>query len=119
MTLKSENTKIDAFDRAAEQVPSCALDAQGLAGQRERHRRLAPAVVKLERVGDLLLIDFAPGFDRHALDELIAVERECCPFFDFRFDPRSRHLEVAVHDPEAAAAIDAIAAALSQPNPEA
>ncbi len=69
-------------------------------------------------MGDRLLVDFAPGFDSHALDELIAVERECCPFFAFNFDQLSRHLEVAVQDPEATAALDAIAAGFSKANPD-
>jgi hypothetical protein len=99
----------DAFSRAAAQVPSCALDRQGLEAQRARHRRLAPSVLNVAREEDLLVVDFAAGFDRHALDELIAVERRCCPFFSLSFDEGSRRLAVGVRDPEAAAALDAIA----------
>ena len=103
----------DAFNRAAAQIPSCALDEDGLARQRQRHHRLSPSVVDMRREGDVLTVDFAVDFDRQALDELIAVERECCPFFAFSFDDRSRHLEVGVNDPGAAAAVDAIADQLS------
>ena len=104
---------LEHFDRAAAAVPSCALDHQGLADQRDRHRRLAPSVVHIERDGDLVKVHFAPGYDRRALTELIAVERECCPFFAFSFDERSRRLEIGVHEPDAAAALDAIADAFS------
>jgi hypothetical protein len=103
----------DAFSRAAAQVPSCAIDEQGLERQEERHRRLAPSVVQMRHEGKLLVVDFAPDFDRQALDELIAVERECCPFFAFSYDEHSRHLEVGVHDPEAAEVLGAIVHALS------
>jgi hypothetical protein len=104
----------DAFSRAAAQVPSCALDEQGIERQRERHRRLARSVVHMRRDQDLLVVDFARDFDRPALEELIAVERECCPFFTFSFDQHSRHLEVGVHDHRAASALDAIADGLSR-----
>src|SRR5437868_12336015 len=94
-------------------ILSCALDRVGLEEQRRRHRRLSPSVVQVTRQATVLGVDFAPGFDRRALDELIAVERECCPFFAFSFDERLRHLEIAVRDPDAAPALDAFADELS------
>jgi hypothetical protein len=107
----------DAFRRAAAQVSSCTIDEQSLERQEERHRRLAASVVQMRHQGKVLLVDFAPDFDRQALDELIAVERECCPFFAFRFDEHSRHLEVGVQDPEAAQALGTIVQALSAKPP--
>ncbi len=103
----------DAFHRAAARVPSCTIDERSLERQEERHRRLAASVLQMRHQGPLLLVDFAPDFDRRALDELIAVERECCPFFAFSYDEHSRHLEVGVHDPEAAEVLGAIVHALS------
>jgi hypothetical protein len=44
---------------------------------------------------------------------VIAVERECCPFFAFEFDDGSRRLRVGVREPDAAAALDALAVAFS------
>ena len=44
---------------------------------------------------------------------MIAVERECCPFFVFDFDERARRLEVSVRDDEHAPALDAIASILA------
>jgi hypothetical protein len=67
----------------------------------------------MRRVADVLAVDFARDLDRDALDELIAVEGECCPFFTFSFDAQTRHLEVGACDPEAAAVLDAIADGLS------
>jgi hypothetical protein len=94
-------------------VPSCTLDQRGLEGQRERYRRAAGAVVHIGRERQLLIVDFAPSFDRQALAELIAVERECCPFFSFSFDEQRRRLQVGVRETDHAAALAAIEAAFS------
>ncbi len=102
-----------AFARTAAQIPNCTLDGNGLARQRERYRRVSAAVTHVKREGEVLVVVFAPGFDRQALDELIAVERECCPFFTFSFEERSHQLEVGVSTPDAAGALDAIADGLS------
>ena len=91
------------------EVPSCALDDEGLARQRERYLQLAPAVAGMRRDGPQLTVQFAPEYDRRALDEIIAVERECCPFFGFWFDEGARRLAVGVSNPEHIAALDAIA----------
>jgi hypothetical protein len=90
-------------------VPSCTLDEAGLRGQRERRALLAPAVTAAERRGDTLAIRFAADFNRSALDELVRVERECCPFFVFQFDDEERLLKVSVDDASHAPALDAIA----------
>lgn len=92
---------------------SCALDEQGLRRQRERYARLAPSVVRMRREARELLVDFAPGVHRETLAALIAVERECCPFFALDFDERSRRLRVGVREPRAAPALEALADALS------
>ena|SRR5437870_5648835 len=92
---------------------SCALDERGLRRQRERYARLAPSVVHVRRAAQELLVEFAPSFDRATLAALIAVERECCPFFALHFDEGSRRLRVGVGDPEAAAALHALAGELS------
>ena len=102
----------DSFTRARAAIPSCSLSAAGLERQRERHARLAPDVVGARRRGDDLLIRFAEGYDRAALDQLVAVERECCPFFALRIDDDERSLYVAVGDPAHRPALDALAAAL-------
>jgi hypothetical protein len=93
-------------------IPSCALDEQGVRDQQSRQRRLAPSVTNVTRRGATLLIEFAAGFDRRALDEMIEVERECCPFFRFAFDEHARRLTVTVAEPEHAPAVEAVAAAL-------
>jgi len=64
------------------------------------------------------MVGFARDYDRAALDELIAVERECCPFFTFGFDEQCRRLVVGVVERDAAAALDAFAEAFARPGPE-
>jgi hypothetical protein len=96
-------------------LPSCALDEQGLQEQRARYARLAASVTAAERSDDRLHFRFAEDFDRAALTEAIAVERECCPFFEIAFDADKRELSVGVSDRRMLPALEAIAFALAAP----
>ena len=89
-------------------VPSCALTDAELTRQVERQRRLAPDVERAVRDGAALEVQFRPGFDRGALDEMIAIERECCPFFTFAFDEGERTLTIGVEEVKMAPALDAL-----------
>ena len=91
------------------EVSTCALDDEGLARHHERYVRLAPAVVAMRRDGPQLTVQFAPDYDERTLAELIAVERQCCPFFGFWFDEDARRLAVGVTAAEHAPALDSIA----------
>jgi hypothetical protein len=101
-------------DRPATQIPSCALSEHDLGRQLEGWRGLASSVTRMRRLQQRLSIELAPDFDRLVLEELIAVERECCPFFTLSLDERSRRLEVGVDDAQAAAALDAIEHSISR-----
>jgi hypothetical protein len=46
------------------------------------------------------------------VDELVAVERECCPFFMIRWEPEPRRFSIAVRRPEEEPALEAVAYAL-------
>jgi hypothetical protein len=96
-------------------VPLCSLNDEGRAAQRERQARLAPDVASIARRGSKVVVEFAEDFDRAALDELVAVERECCPFFSFEYDEERRVLSVGIPGAEHELALDAIAALLAQP----
>jgi hypothetical protein len=111
--VSRSKTDSDAFTSAMEQINTCALDEQGIQEQRRRHARLAPSVTNIERGDEAVEIRFAPGFDRQTLGEMVAVEEECCPFFQFDFDERKRQLTVTVLEAEQAPALDAIAAQLT------
>jgi hypothetical protein len=103
------------FDDLKKAVPSCAANEAELAHQRERQAELAPSVRSVERYGDTVVVEFEAGFAKRALDELIEVERRCCPFFVFEFDEDRRRLEVSVRERAKLPALDAIAALLRAP----
>jgi hypothetical protein len=108
----SERAASDPFAPAIAEIPSCALDEAGLREQRARYVRLAPSVASLGREGRAVEVEFADGFDQRTLEETIAVERECCPFFEFEFDESERRLRITVREAEQAPALDALAHSL-------
>lgn len=110
--MSSDPANTDAFDEAIAQIPRCALDEAGVREQRARYARLAPSVARLKREPEALLIEFSEGFDRDTLDEALAVERACCPFFQFEFNEPERRLRTTVREAEQLPALDAMAHAL-------
>jgi hypothetical protein len=89
--------------------PSCSLDEAGAREQRARYARLAGAVRRLVRETDSVEIEFGQDLDPELLEEALAVERECCPFFQFSFDRSEGRLLVTVADESMLPALDAIA----------
>jgi hypothetical protein len=119
MNQASETLKSDpeTLDKAIAAVPSCALTEEGLRAQRARMKALGPSVSYFKRDEDRVTIDFKPDYDPALLDETLAVERECCPFFRFDLDAASRRLTVSVNDPDHRAGLDALTQALGPPAP--
>jgi hypothetical protein len=66
----------------------------------------------LERRRRCLIVELSESVDPKLVDELLAVERECCPFFELGWEPGARRLTVSVSYPEHEPALDAIAFAL-------
>jgi hypothetical protein len=97
---------------ASDRLPSCALDEAGVQAQQARHARLAPSLTRFERRGNSMLFGFGEDYDRQALAEMVAVEKECCPFFEFAFDHAKRVLQVNVTEKEMLPALEAIASHL-------
>lgn len=95
-----------------EEIPTCSLDEAGVREQRARYSRLAASVARAGREPDALVIEFDRGVERKTLDEALAVERVCCPFFRFAFDEEGQRLRVTVATPDMLPALDAIAYAL-------
>jgi hypothetical protein len=93
-------------------VPSCSLRVDQAAPQAERWRKVARAAVAVERSGHALAVTFGEDVPASTVERLIAVERECCPFFLIRYDGRARRLEMTVDDPQHAPALDAVADSL-------
>jgi hypothetical protein len=91
-------------------MASCALPREGLDRQRERYARLAAQAEAVVREPRRVSVVFAPGYDAELLAELVAVERECCPFF--ALEVGDGRLSVSVSSDEDARMLDAVAEAL-------
>lgn len=94
-------------------LAECRLDLTGLRAQRDRYRALSRDVTTVNREPGQLEVQFGPELDHRLLDETIALERECCPFFRLDFDHDARRLIASVEQADQDPALDAIAAALS------
>ncbi len=95
-------------------IAQCNLDLPGLRAQRERYADLGASVQAAERTAGRLTVRFGPDLDETLLQETIAIERECCPFFLLDYDTKARELAVGVRDAEQEPALDAIASALGR-----
>src|SRR5437763_12548119 len=102
-----------AVEQAVSQIPTCALDEEGVQAQRARYMRLGRDVRRIRREPDAVVVEFSEGLDRNTLEDALAVERACCPFFLFEFDVDALRLRTTVRDREQLPALDAIQYALS------
>ncbi|MFI4985018.1 MAG: hypothetical protein ACHQAV_03405 [Solirubrobacterales bacterium] len=98
-------------------TPSCALDETGLRLQLERYRRAGASARQVDRTGRRLAVDLDHAVDTKLVDGLVAIERECCPFFALDWEPDRRRLTVSVSQAEHEPALDAIAFALELETP--
>jgi hypothetical protein len=98
-------------------APSCALDETGLRLQLERYRRAGTGARLVGRTGRRLAVDLDHDVDTKLVDELVTIERECCPFFTLDWEPDRRRLSVSVSQAEHEPALDAIAFALDLETP--
>jgi hypothetical protein len=92
---------------------SCALDQAGLRLQLQRYRTAGQDARLIERTSRRLVVEFAAPVQRRLVDELVAVERECCPYFTLDWRPDRRRLAVSVSEAEHEPALDAIGFALA------
>jgi len=92
--------------------PSCALDPQGLRTQLERYRESGRGASVVERSARELSVQLRPDVATGLVDELVAVERDCCPFFTIGWDPGERRLSVSVSRRDDEPALAAVAFAL-------
>jgi hypothetical protein len=93
-------------------APVCGLDDQGLIAQYDRYRRAGQGARVLEHSSRRLAIELDPRVDRRLVEQLVAVERECCPFLGISWEPQSGRLIVAVGQDDHESALAAIAFAL-------
>jgi hypothetical protein len=99
-----------------EQLPMapawCALTETSLAEQLARYRNVGRDSVLLTQEPWRLVVAVGAEVPDALIDELIAVERGCCPFFELDWRQEPRRLTVSVRDAEQEPALSAIAAAL-------
>jgi hypothetical protein len=110
--MSPKSRPADIRDWAAGEIAACALDEAGLHEQRARYARIVPHVTRIEREPQAAVIEFDEDFDHRALEQALAVERECCPFFEFVFDEQRRLLRATVEEDALRPALDAITHAL-------
>jgi hypothetical protein len=94
-------------------APSCALDESGLRSQLERYRQAGRNARLIERTPRRLVADLDGEVDAELVAETIAVERECCPFFVFTWEPDRQRITISVAQATHEPALDAIAFALN------
>ena len=112
--MRTSVTDNSGFDDPVSRIPSCALDGASRREQFGRYRRLATAVTGLDRAAECLIVEFDEHLDGDLLERTLAVERECCPFFVFRFSGVERRLEIRVREREQLAALAVLAAAFAE-----
>jgi hypothetical protein len=95
-------------------ISDCRLDRDGRRAQRDRYRRLGERIAGLERGALSFTVHFDEAADAALLEQTVAVERDCCPFFELVLDAEARRLTVSVEDPEQAPALDALLFALGR-----
>jgi hypothetical protein len=93
-------------------APSCALDEDGLRLQLERYRSAGRGACVIEQTGQRLVVVLDERTDGELVEEVVAIERECCPFFALDWEPAQRRLTVSVSHAEHEPALGAIAFAL-------
>jgi hypothetical protein len=93
-------------------APSCALDEAGLRLQLERYRRAGRGALLIEQTERRFVVELSEHVDGKLVEEAVAIERECCPFFALDWQPVRRRLTVSVSHVEHEPALDAIAFAL-------
>jgi hypothetical protein len=94
-------------------APSCALDEAGLRRQLQRYRQAGRGATLVARTARSLTVDLDHRVEVGLVEDAIATERECCPFFDLRWEPDIRRLAISVSQTEHQPALDAIAFALA------
>jgi hypothetical protein len=90
-------------------ILQCNLDAAGARAQRDRYAHVSAGVTAISREDRSLIAALSPDVDAAVVDELVATERACCPFFDIGWDGSRLSFAVSA---EHAAALDVIEEAL-------
>jgi hypothetical protein len=93
-------------------APRCALDESGMHRQLERYRHAGRRARLLDRTERQVTVELDEQVDRDVIEQAIAVERECCPFFAIDWRAEQRVLIISVGRSEYEPALEAIVFAL-------
>jgi hypothetical protein len=92
---------------------ACALDEEALRVQLQRYREAGRHGAIAERTASHVVVRIDAGTPDQLIEELIATERACCPFFALDWDPSERTLSIAVTEAADEPALAVLAAALT------
>jgi hypothetical protein len=93
---------------------SCSLDQARLEEQRARYRTVGRSGRIVSRAERQVVIAVSERVPDRLVEELVAVERECCPFFELDWQPGPRWLTVAVPAAVQAPALETIVRAIEE-----
>jgi hypothetical protein len=95
-------------------LSACSLGQAALSAQLERYRVVGLASVVVERDTRRVAVRVGDTVADALVEELVAVERRCCPFFSVDWEPGARVLALGVTSGEGsdATALAALAEAL-------
>jgi hypothetical protein len=93
-------------------APACALDQAALRLQLERYRQAGRGACLIECTSRRLVVELDEDVVVELVEQAVAIERECCPFFTLNWDRDRRRLTISVSETEHEPALDAIAFAL-------
>ena len=92
---------------------ACTLSDDGLRAQLERYRAIGSGGEGRRISATSVELVVSRAVPDGLVEQAVATERSCCPFFELRWEPGSRRLAVAVSRAEDAPALDVIAGALN------
>jgi hypothetical protein len=98
-------------------APACRLDESGLRRQLERYGRVGHGASLIEQTSRRLSVELDHSVDGRLVEELLAIERECCSFLALTWEPGERRLTVAVSRSEHERALEGISLTLLRDTP--
>jgi len=92
---------------ATELPIACSLTAAEMSTRLSEMRAVGErALLSSQSTGEGALLRLRPGAQTRArIEELVAAEKECCPFLDFELSEREDALELTIRSPEAGRAV--------------
>jgi hypothetical protein len=93
-------------------VDRCGLTDAELGDQARRYAAIGTGAVVRSRDRRRITLHLGADVDSAAVEETVATERGCCPFFELEWLPDTRTLTIAVSDARDEPALTAVAGAL-------